>query len=96
MFDEALKEKKFKDAVKLLRKRIPKELLLPDGQNPLLLLYNLLSIQVHRRTDEEFMQQAQAIQSVLNLMLENIASSVESLAKLRADVKDLERYSSAD
>ena len=96
VFNEAIDKNEFSDAVKTLNKHIPRQLLLPNGHNPLLLLYNLLSKQVHRRTDEEFMGQAQAIQTVLTAMLENIASSLKYLAEVRAAAKELQEGGASD
>ena len=46
-YDSALESHQFKSAVKSLKDAIPDKLLLPDGQNPLTLLYELYSRQLH-------------------------------------------------
>ena len=96
VFNEAIDKNEFSDAVKTLNKHIPKQLLLPSGQNPLLLLYNLLSKQVHGRTDEECMRHAQAIRTVLTAMLENISSSLKYLAEVRAAERELQDGRTSD
>ena len=83
-YDAALKATQFSSAVDSLKNAIPEKLLILDGQNPLKLLYQPLSRQLHGLTDEECLQQAQDIQLVLTALLENIASVLKDQAELPA------------
>ena len=73
MYDDALKEKQFSKAVEILKGAIPAKLLLVGGGNPLTLLYEPLSKQLHKLTDEECLREAADIRIVLTALLENIA-----------------------
>ena len=84
VYDAALKEKQFSRAVKRLKDVIPEKLLILDGQNPLTLLHAPLSQQLHGLADEECLQQAADIRSVLTVLLENIADVLKNQDELRA------------
>ena len=58
VYDAALQETQFSNAVEMLADAIPEKLLILGGENPLTLLYRPLSRQLHRLTDEECLQQA--------------------------------------
>ena len=53
------------------------------GENPLTLLYQPLSKQLHELTDEERLQQAADIRVVLTALLENIADVLKDQDELR-------------
>lgn len=83
VYDAALKETQFSAAVRMLKDAIPGKLLILDGETPLTLLYQPLSVQLHGLTDEECLQQAADIRLVLSAMLENIADVLKDQDELR-------------
>lgn len=83
VYDAALKERQFSAAVALLKDAIPGKLLILNGENPLTLLYQPLSVQLHGLTDQECLQQAADIRTVLAAMLENIADVLKDQNELR-------------
>ena len=82
MYDRALQETQFSKAVDMLKDQIPEKLLILQGENPLTLLYRPLSEQLHGLTDEECLQQAADIRTVLTALLENIADALKDQAEL--------------
>ena len=89
LYDAALQEKQFSRAVGMLTDAIPEKLLILDGENPLTLLYQPLSRQLHGLTDEECLQQAADIRVVLTALLENIADVLKAQDELNEAVKRL-------
>ena len=89
-FDAALESHQFKSAVKSLKDAIPDKLMLPDGRNPLTLLYQLYSRQLHNLSDEQCLQQAQAINLVLTKLMENIAAALQEQRELKAALSRLQ------
>ena len=83
VYDVALQETQFSRAVKTLKDAIPEKLLILGGENPLTLLYQPLSKQLHTLTDEECLQQAADIRVVLTALLENIADVLKNQNELR-------------
>jgi len=83
IFDAALNETQFSNAVEMLKDAIPAKLLILDGQNPLPLLYKPLSVGLHDLTDEECLQQAADIRTVLTALLENIADVLKDQDELK-------------
>ena len=88
-FDDALESNQFKSAVKSLKDAIPDKLMLPDRSNPLTLLYQLLSQQLHTLSDEQCLHQAHAINLVLTKLLENIAAALQEQEELHAALSKL-------
>ena len=88
-YDAALQETQFSKAVGMLTDVIPEKLLILDGENPLTLLYQPLSRQLHGLTDEECLQQAADIRVVLTALLENIADVLKAQDELHEAVKRL-------
>ena len=84
VFDKALQETRFSAAVKMLSDAIPGKLLILNGENPLTLLYAPLSVQLHELTDEECLQQAADIRTVLAALLENIADVLRDQEELKS------------
>ena len=84
VFEDALRETQFSAAVKMLRDAIPDKLLILDGENPLILLYSPLSVQLHELTDGECLQQAADIRIVLTALLENIANVLNDQEELKS------------
>ena len=84
VFDSALEETQFSAAVKMLKDAIPSKLLILDGENPLTLLYSPLSVQLHVLTDEQCLQQAADIRTVLTALLENIADVLKNQEELKS------------
>ena len=78
VYDVALKETQFSKAVEMLRGAIPAKLLILGGENPLTLLYQPLSRQLHKLTDEECLREAADIRVVLTALLENIADVLKN------------------
>ena len=78
VYDAALQETQFSKAVGMLTDAIPDKLLILDGENPLKLLYQPLSRQLHELKDEECLRQAADIRIVLTALLENIANVLKA------------------
>ena len=89
VYDAAMVETQFSKAVAMLKDAIPEKLLILKGENPLTLLYKLLSQQLHGMTDEECLQQAADIRLVLTVLLENIAEVMKDQNELTAAAKRL-------
>ena len=89
MYDDAMGETQFSEAVAMLKDAIPEKLLILKGENPLTLLYKPLSQQLHGMTDEECLQQAADIRLVLTVLLENIAEVMKDQDELTAAAKRL-------
>ncbi len=83
VYDAALKETQFSTAVRMLKDAIPGKLLILSGENPLTLLHQPLSVQLHGLTDEQCLQQAADIRLVLVAMLENLADVLKDQNELR-------------
>jgi hypothetical protein len=94
IYDAALKETQFSNAVKMLKDAIPGKLLILDGENPLTLLYRPLSVQLHGLTDQQCLQQAADIRLVLTAMLENIADVLKDHNELRDAASRLKQIGS--
>ncbi len=91
LFEAALSEKRFATAVEILKDAIPGKLLILDGRNPLTLLHQPLSVELHSLSDEECLQQAADIRLVLTALLENIADVLKDQAELKGAVERLGR-----
>ena len=89
LYDAAIQEKQFSKAVGMLTDAIPDRLLILNGENPLTLLYQPLSRQLHGLTDEECLQQAADIRVVLTALLENIADVLKAQDELHEAVMRL-------
>jgi hypothetical protein len=83
VYEAALKETQFSTAVEMLRDAIPAKLLILNGQNPLTLLHQPLSVQLHTLTDAECLQQAADIRLVLTALLENIGEVLKQQDHLK-------------
>jgi hypothetical protein len=90
VFDEALKQTQFSQAVELLKDAIPAKLLILDGKNPLTLLYKPLSVQLHDQTDAQCLQQAADIRVVLNELFDTISRVLADDAALKGAVQRLQ------
>ena len=90
LYDAAIQKTQFSKAVGILKDAIPDKLLILNGKNPLTLLYQPLSRQLHGLTDEECLQQASDIRVVLTALLENIADVLKAQDDLREAVMRLE------
>jgi hypothetical protein len=67
VFDEALAQPQFSNAMDMLKDAIPPKLLILDGRNPLTLLYKPLGVQIHELSDEQCLQQAADISACPSL-----------------------------
>jgi hypothetical protein len=90
IFEEALAQPQFSTAVDMLKDAIPPKLLILDGRNPLALLYKPLSVQLHDLTDEQCLQQAADIRTVLNATFDNISRVLQDDESLKAAVTRLQ------
>ncbi len=84
VFDAALSETLFAQGVKKLKSALPAKLLILDNQNPLTLLYQPLSAGLHGLSDDECLQQAADIRTILTALLENIADVLKDQVELKA------------
>ena len=91
VFDNAQKETQFSTAVRMLKDAIPDKLLILNGENPLTLLYSPLSVQLHELPDEECLQQAADIRTVMTVLLENTADVLKDQEELKSAVHRLKQ-----
>jgi hypothetical protein len=87
----AAQEKQFTRAVDAVKDAIPESLLV-NGQNPLKLLHDALSIGVHGETDASCLRIAHAVRLVLADLSERLKLALEDQAELRAAVADVSRF----
>lgn len=81
--EEAKAEHQFKKAVKMVEDAIP-QVLLVDGQNPMTILYKILSVGVHELNDEQCFDLAKNIRVVLV----DFADRVENALRERKELQD--------
>ena len=81
----AKKETQFSKAVEAVKHGIPQVLLL-NGQNPLILLHSALSEGLHAQTDEECLELATSIRVVLTEFVERVATALKDEAELNTAV----------
>jgi hypothetical protein len=93
-YEMALKEISFSKAVDRLKNALPQKLLILDNQNPLTLLYKPLSVELHTLTDEQCLQQAADIRTVLTALLENISEVLSDHNELKEAAKRLSQTGS--
>lgn len=91
LYDAALKATQFSSAVDSLMNAIRAKLLLPGGHNPLTVLHQPLSTQLHGLSDKECAQQAQATRLVLTALLENVAVVLKDQRELMAAASSLQK-----
>jgi len=89
IFDDALAQTQFSQAVEMLKDAIPPKLRILDGKNPLTLLYKPLSVQIHALPDDQCLQQAADIRVVLNELFDNISRALADDAALKGAVQRL-------
>jgi hypothetical protein len=93
-YDAALNGNQFKKAVSLLKDALPQRLLV-QGQNPLTLLHDALSAELHNLDDEKCVELAADIRMVLGATLENIAEALADHRELAQAVNRLSQSRSA-
>ena len=82
LFGKAINETQFSKAVHEIRDAIPQALLI-DGHNPLSLLHDALSEGIHAGTDEDCLELATAIRTILAKLSENITHVLKDEAELK-------------
>lgn len=91
-YTEALKETKkshvAQDKIKIVQDLLP-PILMPEGNNPLKLLYSQLSKGIHSFSDEECLKRAGNIRSILLFLVEEIISHRNSAKKFNESIKGL-------
>ncbi|MGB7848657.1 MAG: hypothetical protein WBL63_23795 [Candidatus Acidiferrum sp.] len=87
-FQEAAKEKQFKNAVEKIKLAIPPSLLI-NGRNPLLLLHDALSEGIHEYTDAQCLELAATIRLILTDLSEKISMALKEKAQLKEAVEKL-------
>lgn len=87
--EEAKKQKHASEKIRLVKDILP-SMLRPGGMNPLGVLYGALSDGVHTLSDDECLERAQQIRTVLDFLVKQIEQSkeqrkayVESMTKLK-------------
>lgn len=90
VLESARNEQQFAKAVKEVRDAIP-ESLLSDGQNPLALLHNALSIGIHNLSDNECLEIATNIRVVLFDFAERLGQALSEDKELRDAVSNLKK-----
>lgn len=70
--EKAKNEGQFKNAIKSIKHTLPQSLLI-NGDNPLTLLYQVLSEGLHKETDEECLFKATAIREILIELIKRIS-----------------------
>jgi len=87
--DRAARTSSFKRAVEEMKEGIPPILLLKGGHNPLTLLYTALSEGVHEDDDEECLERAQDVRTVLTELAARTKQALEDSKAVDAAVKRL-------
>ncbi len=87
-FQEAGKEKQFKNAIEKIKLAIPPSLLI-NGRNPLLLLHDALSDGIHEYTDAQCLELATTIRLILTDLSEKISMALKEKAELKEAVEKL-------
>ena len=83
-------EQRFSRAVELIKQAIPTALLI-RGQNPLTLLHNATSVGLHDLTDDQCLELAGDIRTVLTELAERIDRAMKNRAVLHAAVDRLQK-----
>jgi hypothetical protein len=87
-FQDARKEKQFKNAIEKIKLAIPASLLI-NGRNPLLLLHDALSDGIHEYTDAQCLEFATIIRLILTDLSEKISIALKEKAELKEAVEKL-------
>lgn len=85
---EAQKEVQFSKAIGSIKHAIP-QILLINGENPLILLHSALSEGLHATTDEECLELATSIRVVLTELVERMATALKEELELTTAVNRL-------
>jgi hypothetical protein len=86
--EEAKKQTQFTKAVEQIADAIPDSLRM-DNHNPLTLLHNALSRSLHKDSDEQCLEAAQAIRVVLTEFTDSLAQLLKEKAELTEAIKKL-------
>jgi hypothetical protein len=87
--DNVSKHTQFGRAVDSVKTAVP-QMLLIDGHNPLTLLHSALSEAIHDKTDQECLELAQDIRTVLAELAERIGQALKDTAELKDAVTRLQ------
>ncbi len=90
----AKKERKFAAAVESIKTAIPASIHV-QGKNPLTLLHNVLSANIHAEPDEKCLELATAIRTVLTEFAERLSEALKDNQALTESVKTLADYAHA-
>ena len=88
VLEETRKSKNAQDKINLVKDLIP-PILMVGSQNPLKVLYNILSGGVHGKTDEECLEDAQIIRETLIFLINSILRRQKDKQKYDDNIKKL-------
>lgn len=86
--EEAKKSHKAEDKIKIVKELLP-PVLMPEGNNPLKLLYSQLSSGIHALSDEECLEKANYIRNILLFLVKEIISHRNSAKEFNDSIKGL-------
>lgn len=86
--EKAKAEHQFKKAVKMVKDAIP-QVLLVDGQNPITILYKILSVGVHELNDEQCLELAKHIRVVLVDFADRVGEALRERQELQDSLTKL-------
>lgn len=89
-FEQALRQTQFSRAVDLLKDGFPDQLYALTRENPISLLYNSLSLDIHTRSDSQCLEIAGATRKVLQAMVETLERVQKEHNMLKEAVKKLQ------
>ena len=88
VLEETRKSKKAQDKINLVKDLIP-PILMVGSQNPLKVLYNILSGGIHGKTDEECLEDAQIIRETFIFLINSILQRQKDKQKYDDNIKKL-------
>ncbi|GLP95227.1 hypothetical protein [Paraferrimonas sedimenticola] len=86
---DAKAQPRFADAIRTIKHAIPESLLV-NGKNPLTLMYRAVSEGLHNKTDEQCLQYATALKTVLFQFSEKLESAMKEDREIKDALKLLE------
>jgi len=88
VLEETRKSKNAQDKIKLVKDLIP-PILMVGSQNPLKVLYNILSGGIHAKTDDDCLEDAQIIRETLIFLINSILKRQKDKQKYEDNIKKL-------
>lgn len=90
ILEEAKKEDQFSKSIDLIKDNIPQQLFI-DGHNPLTQIHKALSVGIHKLNDEECLDYATSIRTVLFELSNSISTALKERSTLKSAIGILNR-----